>query len=77
MAPRPTVASRVWPTRPTLTPAAVTTPAALPWVMERDITRIMSCPGVTMSTSDAAMNSSQLMSSIQVTRTKWSPPKAE
>ena len=66
MAPRPSVASRVWPTRPTLTPAAVATPAAAPCAIERDITRIMSCPGVTISTSDATTNSSQVTSTMDV-----------
>src|SRR4029450_376709 len=54
----------VCPTSPTLTPAAVTTPAAAPCATERDMTRIMSWPGVAMSTSEAAMNRSQDASAI-------------
>jgi len=49
-------------TKPEQTPVAVATPATAPWAIERDMTRIMSCPGVTMSTSDAATNSTQLTS---------------
>src|SRR6478609_53273 len=64
MAPSPSVARTVWPTRPTLTPAAVTTPAAEPWAIERDMTRIMSCPGVTIRTSDATTNSNHVTSTM-------------
>lgn len=41
-APSPSEASRLWPNRPVLTPAAVITPALHPWAMDRDITNIIS-----------------------------------
>ena len=59
------MARRVCPTSPTLTPAAVTTPAAAPCATERDITKIMSCPGVMINTSEATMNRNQETSSME------------
>ncbi len=38
--------------------------ASVVCAMERDMTRIMSCPGVVMTTSEATMNSNQEASSM-------------